>query len=91
MKKNKRTQNRKKNNCMTDRSLTPILLYSIKGLLHPLYYDKTKRTNKKRLDIRKIMTQHGRSLTPIIAYDTIGLSHQSYYKKTKRINKNGTR
>ena len=57
------------------------------GLSHPSYYDKTKRTNRKGLDIRKIMTRYGRSLTPTIAYDTIGLSHPSYYNKTKKTNK----
>ena len=57
------------------------------GLSHPSYYDKTKRTNRKGLDIRKIMTRYGRSLTPTIAYDTIGLSHPSYYNKTKKTKK----
>ena len=57
------------------------------GLSHPSYYDRTKRTNRKGLDIRKIMTRYGRSLTPTIAYDTIGLSLPSYYNKTKKTNK----
>ena len=50
---------------------------------------KTKRKNKKGLNIRRIMTQYGRSLTPIIFYDIIGLSHPSYYNKTKRKTKKG--
>ena len=74
-----------------DRSLTTIILYSMTNLSHPSYYDKTKRTNRKGLDIRKIMTRYGRSLTPTIAYDTIGLSHPSYYNKTKKTNKKRTR
>ena len=59
------------------------------GLSHPSYYEKTKRTIKKGLDIIKTVTQYGRSLTPIIAYDTIDLLHTSYHNKTKRTNKKG--
>ena len=65
--------------------------HGITGLSHPSCHDKPKNTNKKGLDIRKIMTQYGRSLTPIIVCDIIGLSHPSYYKKTKRTNKKRTR
>ena len=32
---------------MVDRSLTPIILYSTRGLSHPSYYNETKMTNKK--------------------------------------------
>ena len=64
-----------------DRSLTHIS--------QPSYYDKIKRTNRKGLDIRKIMTRYGSSLTPTIVYDTIGLSHPSYYNKTKKTNRKG--
>ena len=64
--------------------------HGMTGLSHPSYYDKTKRTNIKALDIRKIMTQYGRFLTSTTAHDTIGLSHPSYYNKTKRTNKKGT-
>ena len=76
-----------------NRSLTTIILYSITGLSHSSYYNKTKRTNKKEkqkgLDIRKILTQFSRSFTPTIFYDKIGLSHRSHYNKTKMKNKKG--
>ena len=35
------------------RSLTPIIFYDIVGLSHLSYHNKTKRTDKKELDIKK--------------------------------------
>ena len=71
--------------------LSPPSYSTVCQVSHTVIYDKTKRTNRKGLDIRKIMTRYGRSLTPTIAYDTIGLSHPSYYNKTKKTNKKRTR
>ena len=44
------------------RSLTPTIAYDTIGLSHPSYYNKTKKTNKKELDIRSRTTCLDRSL-----------------------------
>ena len=86
MKKNERDPTQEKEgHGMT--GLSPPSYSTVCQVSHTVIYDKTKRTNRKGLDIRKIMTRYGRSLTPTIAYDTIGLSLPSYYNKTKKTNK----
>ena len=71
------------------RSLTPIIFYTLTGLSHPSYSNKTKRKNKKGLDIRKRTTLFDSSLRLIIYYIMTDFSHQSYSTNSYLPNKKG--
>ena len=47
------------------RSLTPTIAYDTIGLSLPSYYNKTKKTNKKELDIRSCLDYMLRQVSPI--------------------------